>query len=337
MWRSVAFSLLTMVLASSAGAAQEGSYQGVYFTIPAGWTSGIQDGRFVFAPTDMTEETAVVVVLYGAEKFGGKSFDDWFRAKMASDLNPKLKVLQQGEVQSSTAGELRLLTTGRTVQDAEGGVRLQMYHGISDGRQAGHAMVVTASEAAINKYADVIGVLLQSLRFTKAPNLATNPPPAGAGNPGVGPAVQGATQPSPPGTKSQIAVSDVVGSWSHSTSSYADYVSRSTGSYAGSSTIAYGQGYTFASDGTYQHVFTGMINSRYVKEKDSGTWGFEDGHLVIRSRERDPKTYQIIGYQTAPDGTTFMTLLDVYYPPSQGNIDLYAEKFARPAKMPAAK
>jgi len=26
----------------------------------------------------------------------------------------------------------------------------------------------------------------------------------------------------------------------------------------------------------------------------------------------------------------------VYYPPSQGNIDLYAEKFARPPKKPAA-
>jgi len=123
---SIAWSLLTFVLAAVAGLAQEGSYQGVYFTSPSDWTSGEQEGRFLLAPSDMTEETAVVVVLSGAERLAGKQFSDWFRAKMAGDLNPQLKVLQSGEIQSNTAGELRLLTTGRTVQDAGGGVRLQI-------------------------------------------------------------------------------------------------------------------------------------------------------------------------------------------------------------------
>jgi hypothetical protein len=154
MWRSLAFSLLTLVLASSAGWAQEGSYQGVYFTIPAGWTRGMQDGRFVFAPTDMTEATAVVVVLYGAEKLSGKPLEALFRAKMASDLNPQLKVLTDSPIQSNTSGSLKILSTGRTVQDAGGGVRLQIYHAISDGKQAGHAMVVTASEVAIKRFAE---------------------------------------------------------------------------------------------------------------------------------------------------------------------------------------
>lgn len=329
MLRPVALSLITLLLAAIPGWAEEGSYKGFFFSTPSGWTSGEQEGRFLLAPTDMTEETAVVVVLSGAEKLAGKQFNDWFRAKMASDLNPQLKILQSGEIQSNTAGELRLLTTGRTVQDAGGGVRLQMYHGVSDGKQAGLAMVVTASEGAINKYMEGIQALFASLRFSRAPNPGASPASSPQAGGGEQPAAAAAS-------KTRIAVSDVVGSWSHSTTSYATYVSSSTGSYAGSSIISYGQGYEFAADGTYQYSFTGMHNGRSVREKDSGTWRFEGGNLAIRSRERDPKTYQIIEYQTAPDGTTFMTLLDVYYPPSQGNIDLYAEKFVRPPKKPAA-
>jgi hypothetical protein len=324
--RSIAVSLLTLALAASAALAQEGHHQGVYFTTPSGWTSGEQDGHFLLAPADMTEATAVVVVLGGAEKLGAKPFNDWFRAKLASGLNAQLKVLQEGKAQSGNAGGLQTLSTGRTVQDAGGGVRLQIYHAVSDGKQAAAAMLVTASEAAVNKYTAGIQALFASLRFTQAPNAAAKPPDSNSAPPAAA------------ATKSQIAVSDVAGYWTHSTSSYADYVSRSSGAYAGSSTIAYGQGYEFAADGTYQYTFTGMMNSVYIREKDSGTWGFEGGHLVIRSRERDRvKTLQIIEYKTAPDGAAFMTLLDVSYPPTAPNIGLYGEKFMRPAKKAAPK
>jgi hypothetical protein len=172
MLRSISLLLLALVLPIPSALAQEGSHQGVYFTTPSGWTSGMQEGHFILAPTDITEETAVVVVLYGAEKLSGKPLEDWFSAKMASDLNPQLKVLTDSAIQSNTSGGLKTLSTGRTVQDAGGGVRLQIYYAISDGKQAGHAMVVTASEAAINKYMGGIQALFQSLRFTKAPNPA---------------------------------------------------------------------------------------------------------------------------------------------------------------------
>jgi hypothetical protein len=244
-------------------------------------------------------------------------------------------VLTDSKIQSSTSGGLQMLSTGRTVQDAGGGVRLQIYHGVSDDKQAALALVVTASEAAMNKYSDGIRALFASLRFSAA-KPAANPPIA---SPAAGqPSASGAPQPPAAGTKSQITVADVTGSWTHSTSSYADYVSRSTGSYAGSSTIAYGQGYDFAADGTYKYNFTGMINSRTIKEKDSGTWGFEGGNLVIRSRERgSTKVHRIVEYQTAPDGTTFMTLLAIDYPPTAGNIGLYGEKYMRPPKKPDSK
>lgn len=129
--------------------------------------------------------------------------------------------------------------------------------------------------------------------------------------------------------KRDITVADLVGSWSHSSSSYAEYVS-STGGSAGSNTIAYGDGYTFAADGTYTYIFTGMVNSRYIRETDAGTWGFQGGNLVIRSKEdRQPKEYQILSYEIAPDDVVFMTVLNAYYPRTEGNIGLYAERWVR--------
>src|SRR5207249_1084603 len=65
----------------SASAAPVKSYRGLTFTSPAGWTSGMQQGRFIVTPPTMTAEFAVIVVLYGTERLSG-SFDDWLRAKM---------------------------------------------------------------------------------------------------------------------------------------------------------------------------------------------------------------------------------------------------------------
>ncbi len=305
------------------------SYKGMDYSLPAAWVSGEQDGQFVLAPADMTQENTIVVVLGGAEKLSGKTFDAWFRARLASELSPQVKLLQDSPVQSGTSGNLQSLSTGRTIQDASGGVRLQLYYAVSDGRQAGAAMLVTASDAAFNKYLAGVKALFASLRFSAAPQ------PAGPGD--VTDGVGGApANPGAAGARSSLSASNLAGYWTHSTSSYADYVSRSTGSYAGSSTIAYGQGYTFAADGTYQYSFTGMINSRYIKEKDSGKWELQGGNLVVRSRERNStKVHQIVAFQTAPDGATFMTLLAADYPPTAGNIGLYGEKYMRqPPKAP---
>ena len=204
MRRSIALSLLSFVLAASAALAQEGSHQGVYFTVPSGWTSGEQDGQFILVPTDMAEETAVVVTLGGAEKLAGKPFSDWFRSKLAAGLNAQVKVLQEAQPLGSMAGGLQTLSQGRTVQDAGGGVRLLVYHAVSDGKQAALAMLVTANEAAVNKYTGGIHALFASLRFTSAPAAGTGP--SGSAPPGPG-----ASQPAAAGKGEPLPKSEVVG------------------------------------------------------------------------------------------------------------------------------
>jgi hypothetical protein len=123
-----------------------------------------------------------------------------------------------------------------------------------------------------------------------------------------------------------VSVADLVGHWEHGASS------RSASATA-ISTRGYGQGYTFKADGTYTYFFSGTIDERTrFTEEDSGTWGFEGGALVIRSRERKSvKTFQIIQFQTASDGGATLTLLNTYYQPTDSNIHVWGEKYVRKA------
>jgi hypothetical protein len=290
------------------------SYQGLAFTMPAGWTTGMQQGRFLVAPPNPTPERVVLVVISGAEDLRG-TLDTWLTTKMAADA-AGLKVLQSPAATAGRAGALSTLSVGRTVQDRTGGVILQIYHAISDGKQSGLAMVATASEPALRTHMPGVQTIFQSLRFGTAP-APSSPSPAPAA---------GASAPK------TVAMSDLVGSWSHGDSAHSQYRSASGGN-AGSTTTAFVDGYTFNADGTYRYTFTGMINSVYIKESDSGTWGFDGGNLVIRSRQgRAMKTYRIIQFLAAPDGSATLTLLNNYYPPTDSNINVWGEKFVRKAK-----
>ena len=54
---------------------------------------------------------------------------------------------------------------------------------------------------------------------------------------------------------------------------------------------------------------------------------------MIRSKTgRKPKEYAILGYQVAPDGVVFMTVLDVYYPRTKENIEMDVEKWVKKGK-----
>ena len=300
--------------ASSPAGAPATSYQGLGFAMPAGWTSGMQQGRFLVVPPNPTPESVVLVVISGAENLRG-TLDDWLTTKMAADASG-LKVLQSPAPTVGRAGVLSTLSVGRTVQDRTGGVILQIYHAISDGKQAGLAMVATASEAALRTHMPGVQAIFQSLRFGAAPAPASPAPPA--------PATSSAA-------KTSVTMSDLVGSWAHGDSAHTQYRTSSGGN-AGSTTSAYVDGYTFNADGTFRYSFTGMINSVYFKESDTGTWGFEGGNLVIRGRQRSLKTYRIIQFQAAPDGSATITLLNNYYQPTDSNINVWGERFVRKAK-----
>jgi hypothetical protein len=287
------------------------SYQGLAFTLPAGWTTSMQQGRFVVAPASQPAEGVVFVVLYGADGLAG-SFEEWLRAKMTADLGATLRVLQAPPPTRGKVGGFDVLSAARTVQDQRDGsarALLQLYYGISDSRQAGLAMAATTSEAALKAELPTVQAIFQSLGLDNAGTSSSTPAAPGGGS-------SGATTPA-----------QLVGHWEHSGSNRVAFASAT-------SPRGYGQGYTFNADGTYTYFFSGTIDERTrLTESDSGAWGIEGGYLVIRSGERrSVKTFQIIQLESAADGSGSLTLLDRAYQPTSSNINVWGEKYVKKAK-----
>jgi hypothetical protein len=91
-----------------AAASPSGSYQGLLFTTPAGWATGLQQGRFMVVPPKPAPDSVVLVVISGAESLRGP-LDAWLAAKMAADASG-LQVLQSAPPTRSRSGGLDLLS-----------------------------------------------------------------------------------------------------------------------------------------------------------------------------------------------------------------------------------
>lgn len=313
----------TIAPSSASTPVSSNSHQGLAFTLPAGWTTSMVQGKFVAGPSNVTAEHLVFIVLLGAERTT-VPLDDWLREKMAADAKG-VKVLQAAPPTRGKSGSFDVVSAGRTVQDQRGAVVLQVFYAIGDGQQAGLAAVATGNQEALKAQMSNVQSLFQSLRFSAANDPTSKSPATSA------PAAPLPVPPAGAGSGRTVTVADLVGSWAHNDAAHTQYRSAS-GANAGSSTVAYGDGYSFMADGTYTYNFTGMYNGVYLKESDSGTWGFEGGRLVIRGRRRGAKTYNIIQFQSAPDGSATLTILDSYYPLTDSNINVWGEKYVRKAK-----
>lgn len=98
-----------------------------------------------------------------------------------------------------------------------------------------------------------------------------------------------------------------VGEWVYSTSSVLNYVSAS-GSYAGSSSVAYGERYTFRPDGTYTYSFSGISNRNVVREKDEGTFTITGNKLDLKGK--DGKVKNFICWIEGKEGVAGLVLLN---------------------------
>ena len=111
-----------------------------------------------------------------------------------------------------------------------------------------------------------------------------------------------------------------------------NYVDSATGSYAGSSIVAHGEGYNIASDGSYTFRFAGISNRQIVRDRGSGTVEVTKEFIVFREKGTNRVTrYRPVSYQPAINGSTVLTLLQDSYEASGPNIAFYGEKWVRDA------
>jgi len=109
-----------------------------------------------------------------------------------------------------------------------------------------------------------------------------------------------------------IDPADLVGDWSNSSYSMANYVT-SSGGYAGDASIAVLGGVNLNKDQTYTKTLIALTRDRRVKEVDQGDWKLEDNELLLtvdkEAREK-PKVFRIFGVGGDPKAATFLILSD---------------------------
>jgi hypothetical protein len=108
--------------------------------------------------------------------------------------------------------------------------------------------------------------------------------------------------------KTTITVADLAGHWIHGMASSQTYYDQQTGRYVGNTSAFYGAGYDIAPNGSFTYKMSGMMNSSFVGDQDSGVVELGGGMVIFNGRNHVVR-YQFINCQQAVDGSTVLTLL----------------------------
>ena len=109
-----------------------------------------------------------------------------------------------------------------------------------------------------------------------------------------------------------IAIQDIVGTWDHNEASVQGYVDSSTGNYAGTSTVFYGERYIIRPNGTFEYLFAGRASNHTIRESDRGTVILSGGYVTLKFAGRSAEKYQLIAFMTQANGGAVLSLVEVH-------------------------
>ena len=118
-----------------------------------------------------------------------------------------------------------------------------------------------------------------------------------------------------------IDPADLLGDWSTSSSSIANYVTAS-GAYAGDASIATGEHVSLNKEQTYRKVLIAITNKQRLKEADEGKWKVDDNELVLLGKDGEGKgrRYRIFGVGGDEKGGSFLVLSSYADTPQQADL-----------------
>ena len=108
-----------------------------------------------------------------------------------------------------------------------------------------------------------------------------------------------------------LTIADLAGEWGRNDGINTTYVDRYTGSYAGTDSIHFTEGWVITADGGISSDFFGVQNGRKITEKSAGTVTLSNaGILVIKMTKQE--SYVLRGWLVGPN-MTVMTLNGPWY------------------------
>ncbi len=178
------FGLLLLSLLALARAAAADDF-GVTFQPPPGWSPvPVEDSRG-FSPPGPPPGTFMMLIVSHADTLAAQTFRAWYDRQLAL---ADLQIVERGEVIEGSAHGLQFLVTTRMAQDPQAGRIQVLFYGISSGRQAALAIMMTNSGALSQQHMPVVRAFFDSLGFAAAVAAPAAPetpavPPAAAAAP----------------------------------------------------------------------------------------------------------------------------------------------------------
>ena len=219
-----------------------------------------------------------------------------------------------GTIKDQTPKSARRKVGGRDVIEAtgtvtvdDGSVVFESVGVIAGDGQVAAMIVFTSNEKTHQACQAEQDAIYASIAFSAA---AASPPAAGKAPPSAGLA----------GTlKGSIAAADLVGSWTFGSSALTSYYSSSTGDYSGASVSFASMTYTFHANGNYEYSESGMSNGSRFHDTYSGTFTVSGGNILLKAKDGQTQTKQLIAFMVVPDTSAVITLYSVY--PSGAPLD----------------
>lgn len=258
----------------------------VMYTAPAGYARTSKVSNVVaFSKVDQASGKFCIITLYGASPGSGNAQTDFAREwktyvvdTLGAEASP------QTETQAEDGWTI---TAGAAAVDFQGSKALAMMTVMTGFGKTVAVLGVFNDQAYLPALSAFVSGLNIDKTVPQAPAAAATPP-------------DGAKLVIPPLTR-QITMSDLVGEWEETARFSTTYVYRSSGSYAGSDTLAFRSKMSFTRDGRYLNDFFAIKNGEKIIDKTAGTAVIK-GTILSIMRKGTAK-YVMRGWLNLPDAT----------------------------------
>jgi hypothetical protein len=158
----IPFGLLLLALLAPSCAAHADDF-GVTFQPPSGWSPVPMEGSRAFAPPDLPPGTFLLLIVWHADTLAAQTFRAWYDDQLA---NSDLQIVERGEVVEGSTHGLPFLVTTQVAQDPQAGRIQVLFYGLSSGRQAALAVMMSNSDTLIRQHMPAVRAVFDSLGFS---------------------------------------------------------------------------------------------------------------------------------------------------------------------------
>jgi len=138
----------------------------VTFQPPPGWSPVAMEDSRAFSPPGLPPGTFMLLIVSPADTLAAQTFRAWYDRQLAQS---DLQIVERDEILDGSAHGLQFLVTTQIAQDPQAGRIQVLFYGISSGRQAALAVMMTNSDALTQQHMPVVRAFFDSLGFPGAP------------------------------------------------------------------------------------------------------------------------------------------------------------------------